>query len=389
MVMGVKDKPTYFNSQMRQKLIGNVKRAVIKIGSGVLTAKDGLNIAVIERIASEIAILKRRGIEFAIVSSGSIAAGVPKLGFSQRPTAMAELQAAASVGQTSLMRAYERSFEKYDIMVGQILLTNRDLSYRHRFINAKNTISTLLELGIIPIINENDTVVVDEIRLGDNDFLAAQIINLVGADLLLLLTDTGGFYDKDPNLNNDAKLISVVENITEEVSHLAADTSTSVGSGGMKTKVEASEMAVEMGIPAVIGNGLQENSIIDIFEAKDVGTLFLPKKEGLKSKKHWIRYSPNINGSIEVDGGAFEAIAKRGKSLLPGGIVMVNGKFKEKEIVSLMGPEGQEFARGQVNYDYHDLLKMKGKKTDEIKRELGNKYPDEVIHRDNLVLIDR
>ncbi len=387
--MGVTDKPTFFNSQMRKELIGNVKKVVVKIGSGVLTAKDGLNIAVIERIASEIATLKGRGIEFAIVSSGSIAAGVPKLGFKERPTAMAELQAAASVGQTSLMRAYERSFEKHHIMVGQILLTNRDLSYRHRFINAKNTISTLLKLGIIPVINENDTVVVDEIRLGDNDFLAAQIINLVDADLLLLLTDTGGFYNKDPNLHDDAKLISVVKNITKEISHLAADTSTSIGRGGMKTKIEASEMAVEMGIPAVIGNGLQENSIIDIFEAKDVGTLFLPKKEGLKSKKHWIRYSPNINGSIEVDEGAFEAIANQGKSLLPGGIVMVTGKFKEKEIVSLMGPEGEEFARGQVNYDYHDLLEMKGKKTDEIKRERGDKYPDEVIHRDNLVLINK
>lgn len=374
---------------MRREFINSVKRVVVKIGSGVLTAEDGLDLAVIDRITSEIADLKGRGIEFVMVSSGSIAAGLPKLGFRERPTGMAELQAAASVGQTSLMRSYERSFEKHGIVVGQILLTNRDLSYRHRFVNAKNTVFALLEMGVIPIINENDTVVVDEIRLGDNDFLAAQTINLVEADLLILLTDTDGFYDKDPNIHEDAKLISTVENIKEEISHLAADTSTSVGSGGMKTKIEAAEMAVEMGIPAVIGSGIEESVIIDIFDGKEVGTFFLPKKEGMKSKKHWIRYSPKITGTIEVDGGAFEAIVNGGKSLLPGGIVAVTGKFKEKEIVSLTGPGGEEFARGQVNYDYHDLMEMKGKKTGEIKREPGGGYPDEVIHRDNLVLIEK
>ncbi len=374
---------------MRKELIGSVKRAVVKIGSGVLTAKEGLNIAAIERIASEIAAVKERGIEFVIVSSGAIAAGVPKLGFKEKPAAMAELQAAASVGQTSLMRAYERYFEKHGIVVGQILLTNRDLSYRHRFLNAKNTISALLGLGIIPIINENDTVVVDEIRLGDNDFLAAQTINLVEADLLLMLTDTAGFYDKDPNLHDDAKLISVVKNIKREASHLAADTSTSMGIGGMKTKVEAAQMAVEMGIPAIIGSGVREGSIVDIFNTKDVGTLFLPKKVGMKSKKYWIRYSPKVTGTIEVDEGAFKAIVNGGKSLLPGGIVMITGNFKEKEIVSLTGPEGDEFARGQVNYNYHDLMEIKGKKTGEIERRNGDKHPDEVVHRDNLVLIHR
>jgi glutamate 5-kinase len=374
---------------MRREFIESVKRVVLKIGSGVLTVKGGLNLAVIDRITSEIALLKGRGIEFIMVSSGSIAAGLPKLGFRERPTSMAELQAAASVGQTSLMRSYERSFEGHGIVVGQILLTNRDLSYRHRFINAKNTIFALLELGVIPIINENDTVAVDEIRLGDNDFLAAQTINLVEADLLVLLTDTGGFYDKDPNIHDDARLISTVENIKEEISHLAADTSTAVGSGGMKTKIEAAKMAVEMGIPAVIGSGLEEKVIIDIFDAKEVGTFFLPKKEGMKSKKHWIRYSPKITGSIEVDGGAFEAIVNGGKSLLPGGIVAVTGKFKKKEIVSLTGPGGGEFARGQVNYDYYDLIEMKGKKRKDIREKWGDESPDEVIHRDNLVLIEK
>lgn len=309
------------------------------------------------------------------------------MGLKERPTAISILQAAASVGQTSLMRAYERAFERYGIVVGQLLLTHKDLSRRHRFINARNTILSLLGMGIIPIINENDSVAVAEIRLGDNDYLAAQTINLAEVDIMVILTDTEGFFDRDPRLYPDAKRIPVVKNIEKEIKDLAADTSTAVGRGGMKTKIEAAEMAVAMGIPAVIASGVLRSSLTRIFDGEDVGTLFLPKKEGLKSRKHWIAYTLRVNGSIMVDQGAVDAIAGGGKSLLPGGIVRIDGDFEIGDLVSIIAPDGREFARGLVNYDCHEVSEIKGLNTRRIIDALGYKYSDEVIHRDNLVLM--
>ncbi len=360
---------------------------MVKIGSGVLTAQHGLNVPAIENITSEIASLKKRGIEFIIVSSGAIAAGLPKMGFHERPSTISLLQAAASVGQTSLMRAYERAFERHGIIVGQILLTHEDLRNRNRFINARNTILSLLSMGVVPIINENDTVAVAEIRLGDNDYLSAQTINLAGADLLVILTDTDGFFDRDPRLFPDAKLIPLVKDVKKEVSHLAADTTTAVGRGGMKTKIEAADMAVVMGVPAIIGSGISENTIIDIFDGKPVGTLFLPKQEGLKSRKHWIAYTLKAKGSIYVDDGAAKAVVRGGKSLLPRGVVDIKETFRAGDLISLISPDGEEFARGLVNYSSKELSEIKGFNTKEIEGILGYKYTDEVIHRDNLVLM--
>lgn len=360
---------------------------MVKIGSGVLTARHGLNVPAIENITSEIASLKKRGIEFIIVSSGAIAAGLPKMELHERPSTISLLQAAASVGQTSLMRAYERAFESHGVIVGQILLTHEDLRNRNRFINARNTILSLLEMGIVPIINENDTVAVAEIRLGDNDYLSAQTINLAGADLLIILTDTDGFFDKDPRLYPDAKLIPLVKDIKSEVRHLAADTTTAVGRGGMKTKIEAADMAVVMGVPTIIGSGISENTITDIFVAKPVGTLFLPKQVGLKSRKHWIAYTLKAKGSIYVDDGAARAVVKGGKSLLPKGVVEIRDSFRAGDLISLISPDGEEFARGLVNYSSKELSEIKGLNTKEIEGILGYKYTDEVIHRDNLVLM--
>ena len=286
------------------------------------------------------------------------------------------------------MRAYERAFDRHGIIVGQILLTHEDLKNRHRFINARNTILALIDQGIIPIINENDTVAVSEIRLGDNDYLASQTINLAGADLLVLLTDTDGFYDKDPRLHPDASLISVVHSIKDEIKHLAADTSTAIGRGGMKTKVEAADMATAIGVPTVIANGLTDGILLDIFSGKNVGTLFVPRTEGLNSRKHWIAYTLRAKGSLTVDQGAADAIASGGKSLLPGGIVSISGSFSPGDLLSIVDPRGLEFARGLVNYNSKEISRIKGLNSREIEATLGYKYSDEIIHRDNLVLMN-
>ena len=373
---------------IRESLITDIGRVVVKIGSGVLTADRGLHVEALERIVSDIAALHHRGVECIVVSSGAIAAGLPRMGIADRPGTISMLQAAASVGQTSLMRAYERAFDRHDIVVGQILLTHEDLKNRHRFINARNTILALIDQGIIPIINENDTVAVSEIRLGDNDYLASQTINLAGAELLVLLTDTDGFYDKDPRLHPDASLISVVHSIKDEIKHLASDTSTAIGRGGMKTKVEAADMATAIGIPAVIANGLTAGILPDIFSGKSVGTFFLPRTEGMNSRKHWIAYTLRAKGSLTVDQGAADAISGGGKSLLPGGIVSISGSFSPGDLLSIVNPQGREFARGLVNYNSREISRIKGLNSREIEPTLGYKYSDEIIHRDNLVLMN-
>ncbi len=321
-----------------------------------------------------------------MVSSGAIAAGVPRMGLAKKPTSISLLQAAASVGQTSLMRAYERSFERFSIVVGQMLLTHEDLKNRHRFINARNTILSLIDLGIIPIINENDTVATAEIRLSDNDNLAAQILNLCAADLLVILTDTEGLCDRDPRLFPEAKIIPLVKNITKSIKECAQDTSGSVGRGGMRSKVEAAEMAAFMGVPTIIVGGRVPDSITRVFAGEPIGTLFLPKEEGLTSRKHWIAYTLKAKGSITVDTGAVVALSKGGKSLLPKGITEVAGDFHIGDSISVVGPDGAEFARGLVNYSAKELTRIKGLNSRDIEAVLGFKYSDEAIHRDNLVL---
>jgi glutamate 5-kinase len=324
--------------------------------------------------------------EVIIVSSGAIAAGLPRMGLDKKPTSISLLQAAASVGQTSLMRAYERAFERFSIVVGQMLLTHEDLKNRHRFINARNTLLSLIDLGVIPIINENDTVATAEISLSDNDNLAAQILNLCAADLLIILTDTEGLYDKDPRLFPDAKIVPLVKNITKNVKESAGGTSGSVGRGGMRSKVEAAEMAAFMGVPTIIVGGRVPDVIPEVFAGRPVGTFFVPKREGLTSRKHWIAYTLKAKGSITVDTGAVVAISKGGKSLLPKGVMGVAGDFHIGDSISVMGPDGAEFARGLVNYGAKELTKIKGLDTRDIEGVLGFKYSDEVIHRDNLVL---
>jgi glutamate 5-kinase len=376
------------SKDIRRKILGKVRRIVVKVGSSILASVEkGLHYEVFSRLTKEIADLKRQGYEIVLVSSGAIAAGMEKLGYKTRPQAITQKQATAAVGQTRLMNIYENYFSRYQQMVAQILLTHDDLSHRRRFLNARNTLLTLLELGIIPIINENDTVVVDEIKFGDNDNLSALITNLIGADLLIILTDIEGLCDSDPRVNPNARCISLVEDIDAEVGGIAGETKSEMSVGGMISKIQAAKKTSRFGIPTVVARGTQGGILHQILKGKEIGTLILPKGEALSSRKHWIAFNPKPKGDVIVDDGGKKAIVQKGKSLLPSGIVKVRGSFHRGDLVTCLGPRGREFARGLVNYSATELEKIKGLRSDQIETTLGYKYSDEVIHRDDLVVL--
>jgi glutamate 5-kinase len=261
------------------------------------------------------------------------------------------------------------------------------LSHRRRFLNARNTLLTLLELGIIPVINENDTVVVDEIKFGDNDNLSALITNLIGADLLIILTDIDGLCDSDPRVNPHARCIPLVEEIDAEMDGIVGETKSETSVGGMISKIQAARKASRFGIPTVVARGTKEGVLHQILRGKEIGTLILPKGEALSSRKHWIAFNPKPKGDITVDDGAKKAVVQRGKSLLPSGVVKIRGSFNRGDLVTCLGPRGKEFARGLVNYSATELEKIKGLRSDRIEATLGYKYCDEVIHRDDLVVL--
>jgi glutamate 5-kinase len=362
---------------------------VIKIGSAVLTSSDsGLDQNRIERLASEISSIMDQGREVILVSSGAIAAGLAKLGLKKTKSMPLSLkQAAAAVGQSGLMWSYEKTFASHGRKVAQVLLTREDLSNRTRFLNARNTLITLLDYGVIPIINENDTVSVDEIKVGDNDNLSAMVVHLADADLLIILSDIDGLYTADPNLDSSAKLIPLVEKLTVDVERGAGSAQTQVGTGGMRTKMMAAKKVGAYGSPMVIANGKKNGVLQALFDGKEVGTLFLPKAEKQDSRKHWIAYTVRCSGRILVDDGAVDALRNKGRSLLPGGIVGVEGNFKVGDCVSCAGRSGDDFARGLVKYSSEDLDRIKGLKTSQIMSVLGHKDYDEVIHRDDLVIL--
>jgi glutamate 5-kinase len=376
------------NRDIRKKTLGKGRRIVVKVGSSILASVEkGLHYDVFSRLTKEISELKRQGYEVVLVSSGAIAAGMEKLGYKTRPQAITQKQATAAVGQTRLMNIYENHFSRYQQMVAQVLLTHDDLSHRRRFLNARNTLLTLLELGIIPIINENDTVVVDEIKVGDNDNLSALITNLIGADLLIILTDIEGLCDSDPRVNPNARCISLVEDIDVDTGEIAAGTKSEMSVGGMVSKIQAARKASRFGIPTVVARGTKEEVLHQILKGKEIGTLILPKREVLSSRKHWIAFNPKPKGDVIVDDGAKKAIVQKGKSLLPSGVVRIKGGFDRGDLVTCLGPRGKEFARGLVNYSATELEKIKGLRSDQIESALGYKYSDEVIHRDDLVVL--
>lgn len=373
---------------MRTAILKNVKRIVIKIGSRVLTCEDsGLDDVIITAIADQVARLRQEGREVIIVSSGAIAAGVKELGLEERPRTIPQKQATAAVGQSRLMHSYENAFAGHNFKVGQLLLTRDDLANRRRFLNARATIDTLLGYGVIPIINENDTVVVDEIKFGDNDNLSALVTNLSDAHLLIILTDIDGFFSADPRFTPDARLIHLVSSVTREVERAAGGTVSSVGTGGMATKVAAAKKAGQSGVPTFMLNGKHPELIARALAGEEVGTLFLPARKSLTSRKHWIAHTIRPAGRIVVDAGAKTALSGQGRSLLPSGIVRIEGAFDRGACVRVCGPDGVEFARGIVDYSHVEIQAIYGHRSGDIEEILGYRYCDEIIHRDNLVVL--
>jgi len=363
-------------------------RVVVKIGSNLLTDKTGrINQRRIHFIAKEISEINNKSLEIVIVSSGAIASGLKKLGMQSKPKEIRKKQATAAVGQPLLMWMYEKHFLKYKKHIAQILLTRDDLSNRERYVNAKNTLITLLEMGVIPIINENDTVATDEIKFGDNDQLAALVSGLIEANHLIILSDVKGLYTSDPKKDPDAKIIKNVKEFSKEIETIAKPTSTGYGTGGMYSKVIAAKKATSFGIPVSIINGRKYGNITAVIKGKNVGTYFEPVKEKVTSRKGWIAYATRSKGNLYIDSGAVKALIKNGKSLLPSGVKKVEGDFDVGDAVYCIDEKGERIAKGLVNYSSCEVKLIKGKKSTEIEKILGYKYSDEIIHRDNLVIL--
>ena len=364
------------------------RRLVVKVGSGQITSPgEGLDARRIAALAADVAALVGDRREVVLVSSGAIVAGTARLGLSAKRRSIPERQAAAAVGQSSLMWHYEQAFKRHGIAVGQVLLTSQDISDRGRYLNARNTLLALLDFRVLPVVNENDTVAVEEIKVGDNDNLAALVAHLIDADLLVLLTDVDGLYSADPRRDASATRIDTVEAVTEDIRRLCFDEAGRVSVGGMITKLEAAQKASASGIPMVIANGREHGVLGRVVKGEALGTYFLPRDDRLAARKRWIAFAVPPQGRLTVDAGARKALTEKGKSLLPSGLVEVMGEFRAGEVVALAEPEGDDFARGLVNYDAGELRKIRGAKTAEIEKALGYKGLAEVIHRDNLVVL--
>ena len=373
-------------NEKRTSIFNSTRRVVVKVGSNVLTEDHGLNLNAIRSISRQICRLIDGGIEIILVSSGAMASGIRKVGLDKRPDEIPKRQAIAAVGQAGLIMEYEKAFARYHKKVAQILLTGDDLNNRKRYLNARNTLRMLLSWQVVPIINENDTVMTEEIQFGDNDNLAAMITLLMDADILVNLTDIDGLYTKDPRTSPDADFIPLVSTIGEDIKKIAGDIPGALGTGGMLSKINAAKKVTGAGIPMVIANGGRPDVLKKIFSGKDVGTFFTPKKKKLKSRKCWIAFTLKPKGVIRVDDGAAEAIISRGKSLLPSGIVGVEGEFSVGAPVEFKKTNDETLGTGLVNYSSTDIRKIMGLKSSQIKSRLGHKPYDDVIHRDNLAV---
>jgi glutamate 5-kinase len=376
-------------TQRRQKarILSRTRRIVIKVGSSTLSGPDGIKRDSLASLTRSLAKLHIGGKEVVLVTSGAVASGMTHLGMKERPKSIPAKQAAAAVGQIALMAAYEQLFSAHGVHVAQILLTHDDLANRRRYLNAKHTMLALLDARVLPIVNENDTVAVEEIQFGDNDNLSALVAVLAEADLLVILSDVEGLYDRDPRTAVEARLIPLVERFDT----LTAETrggAGPLGRGGMASKLEAAQKAALSGIPTLIANGRREETVSLVFDPEqETGTLFLPMTDRLASRKHWIAYTLKPAGALVVDAGAYTALCEQGRSLLPAGVREVRGTFDEGECVAFLDDSGREFARGLVNYSSADLQRIKGARTSQIERLLGYKMSDEVVHRDDLALL--
>lgn len=361
---------------------------VVKIGSSLVTdAGKGLHQPVIRTLAHQIARLREQGKDVVLVSSGAVAEGMARLGWRKRPHAIHELQAAAAVGQMGLVQAYESHFQSHGLHSAQVLLTHEDLRDRRRYLNARSTLCSLLKLGVIPVVNENDTVATEEIRFGDNDNLAALVANLVEAHLLVILTDQAGLYDKDPRRHSEAQLLGETK-VDDGVLDTAAGPSVGhLGRGGMITKISAARRAARSGTATLIVSGHETQVLERLAEGTVLGTLLLPRDESLAARKRWIANQLKVRGILRLDAGAARVIRDSGSSLLPVGVTAVEGDFLRGEMVACVGPDNRELARGLVNYDALEARKIKGSPSNQIEGILGYVDEPELIHRDNLVLV--
>ena len=368
-----------------------VRTLVVKIGTSLLTGPTGFDGRVMEQVVKELAALKReRRLNILVVSSGAIGSGMNILGIRERPKVLPLKQATAAVGQARLMHYYEVMFDQYGdgLHTAQVLLSAADLDDRNRYINVRNTIHALFGMKtVVPILNENDSVTTDEIRFGDNDTLSARIAAKIGADLLIILSDVDGFFDKNPRQHAGAKLIPHVPRITEQLEGLADDTQAETSIGGMKTKLTAAKIACASGLVMVIANGNREGIIRDVLDGKAVATTFGAMSEAMSQRKRWIAFGRSAKGAVQVDDGAVRALRDQGRSLLPAGVTAVFGDFKMGAAVRVQDSRGHEIASGLVNYSSEDIARIKGCKSGQIRAILGHKDFDEVIHRDNLVLL--
>ena len=373
----------------RTRYLHGIRRLVVKVGTHVLADRRGnLSPRVMASLAQQISAVSRQGKEVVVVSSGAIAAGRFIAGQLYHKGTITEKQALAAIGQSHLMHMYQKAFEPFGKRVAQVLLTRDDLAHRGRYLNARNTFLKLIQFGLIPVVNENDTVVVDEIKFGDNDHLSAMVAILVDADLLILLTDTAGLYASPEDAQKARrKVVTHVERITPEVVRMASGPPGSLGTGGMLTKLDAARIATQAGIPVVIAHGRTPGTIDAVLRGEEVGTFFPPRHDRLARKKHWIAYTLKKRGDLVLDDGAVDALVRKGKSLLPSGILEVRGTFQSGQLVSCIDRAGREWARGLVNYSSGEIEKIRGKKTSQIEKILGYMVHEEVIHRDSLAVL--
>jgi glutamate 5-kinase len=373
---------------VRQEVVALAHTVVVKVGTNVLTGADGtLDLEQVRGLTDQLQRLRAAGRKVVLVSSGAIGAGVGRLGLGKRPTDLPHLQACAAVGQNFLMRAYEDCLSGHGIPTAQVLLTAGDFDSRTRYLNVRNTLVTLFEWGCLPIINENDTVSVAEIKFGDNDHLAAMVTNLLQAPLLVLLTVVDGLYSADPNSDPQAKLVTLVPDIDAEVLGAAGSSKSALGSGGMRSKLRAARLATVAGESVIMANGRRPGVIDALFRAEPIGTLFLPHKSTMPAWKRWLGYTARPKGRLTVDAGARRAIVEQGKSLLPIGVVQVSGSFGKGDVVAICDPDGVEFARGLTNYPAAAADRLRGLRTEQVREVLGGLPYEEIIHRDNLAVI--
>ena len=368
--------------------LAQAKRIVVKVGTSTLTHSTGkLNLWRIEKLVRELADLANQGKEMILVTSGAVGAGMELLKLTEKPKTIPEKQAAAAVGQGILMHTYEKFFSEYGQVVAQVLLTREDSVKRTRYTNCRNTLLTLIKMGVIPIINENDAVSIDELKIGDNDTLSAMVASIVDADVLIILSDVEGVYTDNPQSNPDAQLLDEILDITPEMEAQAGGPGTLRGTGGMYTKVQAGKIAVNSGISMVIASGLRDGVLREVLIGKNVGTIFLSKENRLQVRKRWLAFGARTQGVITIDKGCETAILSGGSSLLAAGITAVTGDFDHGNTISVVTREGREIARGLANYTGEETRKIMGVHTNELARILGSKPYDEVIHRDNMVLL--